>query len=155
MKKNLFALFLLLTGSAFAGLYLKPQAGATVPVNGDDPSFAIGGAVGYQMFSLLSIEGSYARLVNMDNNGVEGDLYKGTGILSTPMGLVKPYASVGLGALRTTAAGNSDWTKMTLFGAGLNLTKLGPISVGAGVEYALVYDGQDFVQPHASVGFSF
>jgi len=140
--------------SAYANLYMRPRAGATIPVDGGDPSYSLGLTAGYQWTNFLATELSYSRLF-ATGNGADGDMIRGEGILSFPMPVATPYASGGFGALHTEIGGNDDWTSMILLGAGVTFQKILFLSFGAGVSYAIVQDGQDFLEPYVSIGIVF
>ncbi len=160
MNKIIFSafLFISLISTTYAkGLYIKPRAGATVPVRGADTSFSIGGTVGYQINSLFGIESSYTRLLSYNNNnGQEGDTLRLAGTLSVPLGIIRPFGSLGVGAIRTEAFNNNDWNTMVTMGGGLQLAKILFVSLSIGADYAIVSGGgRDFVEPYLSAGIQF
>jgi hypothetical protein len=153
MKKTL--LFLILIPSlAQAQFYVRPRAGATIPLHGDS-SYALGVTGGYHWNDFFSTEISYSRLLGT-GAAPDGDMIQGEGIVSLPLlPIVTPFVSGGVGAIHVSAAGASSWHSMILIGGGLALDKLLFVQISGGVTYARVVHGESFFEPYVAVGIAF
>jgi hypothetical protein len=140
--------------SATAGAYLHPRAGAFIPIDGGSTSYSFGGSLGYQFTSMLAVEAEYSRVFARGNAGA-GDIIVGRGIVTIPFPFINPYASAGVGTLHTSAAGNSTWKTMVPIGAGVTIGPLLFLNVGIGVNYDIVLDGPDYLEPGISLGINF
>ena len=148
MKRSILIVLtlMIIPTSSWADLYLRPRAGAVIPVNGNDISYTLGGALGYQWTSFLATELSYARVLGTSGNA-SGDLLSAQAVASLPMPIITPYASAGVGLSHYSLGPVSQWDMMYLLGAGAMLDVIPFISVGLGVTYAIVQNQPDFVEP--------
>ena len=140
-------------GSANAQLYLKPRAGASIPVRGSEGYYSVGGTLGYQWIKLFSTEVTYTRLLSFQD-APNGHTVRGQGVFRVPVGIFTPYASIGAGWVRYEAP-IDDSQVMTLFGGGVSLAKILFFSLSVGADYAIVPDQPDFLEPYVSMGVVF
>lgn len=148
-----FAALALMPDAAQAGLYLKPRAGAAIPVRGSEGYYSVGGTLGYQWIPLFSTETTYTRLLSFED-APNGHTVRGQGIFRVPVGLFTPYGSIGAGWVRYDDP-IDDSTVMTLFGAGVSLSKILFFTLSVGADYAIVPDHPDFIEPYISMGVAF
>jgi hypothetical protein len=140
---------------ARAEFYLRPRAGAVLPLHGGDTSYSLGATAGYQWTDFFATEASYSRLFGT-GSAPDGDLVQGEGIVSLPLlPIVTPFVSGGVGAVHTSGGGSSNWNSMLLLGAGATLDKILFLQLGAGVSYAIVRHGDDFFEPYVAIGIVF
>ncbi len=139
---------------AEAGFYLRPRAGATVPINGGDPSYTLGLTAGYQFSRYLATELSYARLIRT-GSGVEGNLVQAEGVLAFPTTHVTPFLSGGVGFVHYEVPGSDDYHSLIPIGAGISLQQILFLNLAVGITYSIVPGGADFLQPYLGVGLSF
>ncbi|MCI5072761.1 outer membrane beta-barrel protein [bacterium] len=140
--------------SAQAGFYVRPTAGAVVPLSSNqNTQVSLGVTAGYQFVKIFAVEGSYSRF--LENDPVPAaNAYRLTGIARVPTGVFAPYASLGTGFISYDLPG-SDSTYFTSLGAGVTVVKLFMFSANVGVEY-LILDGADnLLEPRASIGVHF
>lgn len=143
-------MFLAFPSLAQADLYLRPRAGATFPIRGGDAAYSLGVAAGYEWTDFFATEISYSRLIGTGGSP-DGDAIRGEGIVSFPLPVVTPFASAGAGMIHTPG----DWNSMILVGGGVTLDPILFLQLGAGVSYAAVWSGPDFVEPYVLVGIAF
>lgn len=153
-KMFIFLAFVMISTSASADFYLRPRAGAIIPVNGNDVSYTFGAALGYQWTSLLATEIDYARVLGTSGNP-DGDLVSAQAIVSIPLAVITPYASAGVGTSHYSLGTVSEWDMMYLLGAGLTFDLIPFLTLGAGVNYAFVQDQPDFFQPVITAALKF
>lgn len=135
---------------AQAEFYLRPRAGAAIPMDGGDVAYSLGVTTGYQWTSFLATEVSYARLIS-SGNAADGDVIRGEGIVSLPgLPVVTPYVSGGVGTVHY-----NSWNMMLVGGAGVTFQKLLFFQLGAGISYAAVQNHPDFLEPYVSVAIVF
>ncbi|MFH1018232.1 MAG: hypothetical protein V1798_08640 [Pseudomonadota bacterium] len=137
--------------SAAAGWYLHPRIGAFVPIHDGDTSYSIGGSLGYAWTKMFATEARYSRIMGTPS----GDILTGNGIVTLPIPMFAPYGSVGIGTVRTSAAGSSHWNTIVPIGAGVTIGPLLFLTLSAGVDYDIVRGGPDFLEPGVSIGFGF
>jgi hypothetical protein len=152
--KFLFCIGLLSICQAKADFYFHPQAGMAIPVNGNDASYSLGLTAGYQWNRYFATEASYVRLIGT-GSAVDGDLFKGEGILGFPGEWITPYVSGGVGLSHIAVPGSDPWDPMILLGGGAVLHPVNILSLGVGVSYAIVKDQPDFISPVVSIGLNF
>ncbi|MCB0326921.1 MAG: hypothetical protein KDD52_04800 [Bdellovibrionales bacterium] len=140
------------TQMAQANFYLHPRAGLTISTGGDS-RYTLGMTGGYRWTPFLSTELSYARLFG-NSSSPDGDLIEADVRVGFPLGPLHGFASGGVGTIHTVLPGEDLWKNFIDFGTGLGFS-LGPLGLSAGVTYAIVIDGEDFVGPYLSAGLSF
>lgn len=153
--KRFFILLIIgLSSNAFASTYLRPKASYLVPVSGGDGAYTLGAALGYEIMPMFSLEFGYSRLMGT-GSGPDGDILSGEGILSFPLAIVTPYASGGFGGVHFSTPVTDTWSTAFILGAGIDFTALPFISIGVGLNYGVVFDGEDYIQPGVTVGIGF
>ncbi len=159
MRKTLVTL-ILLTGILFpavsqAGFYVRPIFGFTVPIRGGDASYAVGGALGYSLFSnAFAVETSYTRLIAM-GDGFDNNLVEFSGTYSWFLTGITPFARLGGGFYKySVPAVDTDFEGFLEFGGGMVLTFIPIIDFGAGLSYMVLFENKDLIYPYFYIGLS-
>jgi hypothetical protein len=103
---------------------------------------------------MFATEAEYSRVIAR-KSAPDADIIVGRGIVTIPFPFINPYASAGVGTIHASAAGNSTWKTMIPIGAGITIGPLLFLNVGIGVNYDIVLDGPDYLEPGVSVGINF
>ena len=136
-----------------ASFYVRPRAGVAIPTSGNDPYYSVGGTLGYKWLPFFSTEASYLRLLG-HNTAPDGHTVRGQGVVSAPIGIFAPFGSLGVGWIDYDVPGSSSEV-MTIFGGGLTVSKILFLSASVGVEYAIIPNKADLIEPYVSIGITF
>lgn len=145
-----------LSSLASAGVYVTPRAGSVIGVNNGNASYSVGASAGYTFLKFFSTDFTYTHLFGI-NDGPNGDTFRGRFVVSTPVGILSPFASLGAGYARFNL--DAPLEDRNIFfvpiGLGVRLVKLVLVSASVGAEYLIVNNGEDLVEPYVSVGLHF